>query len=212
MRIGRRGQVLKPTRPTVASRTSPASFGFAHAGAGKAADEKLFLTRRTAVTTTTRDIDVAKERLVDTLSSARDATRTAVRDDIAPAVVAAVGAAREASAPVYAEAASRATDAVKALRGSDAAQSVRSSGPGKAVEKAAAKALKRQARSKRRGKRLKLIAVLGGGVAAVAVVKRSKSGQPTTGAYPVPTDVKPTPTDRSADPTTPSVDRPTTGA
>ena len=134
-----------------------------------------------------------------------------MRDDIAPAVVAAVGAAREASAPVYAEAASRATDAVKALRGSDAAQTVRASAPAKAVEKAAAKALKRKREEDNRGKRLEVIAVLGGGVAAVAVVKPQQAGQPTTGAYPVPTDVKPAATDPSNDPTAPSVDTPTSG-
>jgi hypothetical protein len=80
----------------------------------------VVLTRRSSVSKT-RDIDVAKDRLVDSLSVARDATKTAVRDEIAPAVVAAVGAAREASGPMYAEAASRASDAVTALRGSDAA-------------------------------------------------------------------------------------------
>jgi acyl-CoA synthetase (AMP-forming)/AMP-acid ligase II len=180
---------------------------FTHAVAGNATDKSLFLTGRTVVTTS-RDIDVAKERLVDSLSTARDATRTAVRDDIAPAVVAAVGAAREAAAPVYAETASRATDAVKALRGSDAAQTVRSSSAGKAVEKAAAKALKRKVKSDNRGKRLKFLAIFGGGVAAFAVIKRRS--KPAASAYPVPTDVKPEPTGPSNP--TPTVESPTSGS
>jgi hypothetical protein len=135
-----------------------------------------------------------------------------VRDDIAPAVVAAVGAAREASAPVYAEAATRATDAVKALRGSDAAQSVRASAPAKAVEKAAAKALKRKTRSDNRAKRLKIGALIGAGVAAIAVLKRRNKATAT--AYPVPTDVTTSTAQSNGAPSndsTTSLDSPTSG-
>jgi hypothetical protein len=73
---------------------------------------------------TNRDNDAAKERLVESLSSARDTTMTSVREDIAPAVAAVVEAAIDASGPLYAEAASRAGDAVNAVRSSDTVNSV----------------------------------------------------------------------------------------
>jgi hypothetical protein len=161
------------------------------------------------VTSSTRDLDVAKDRLVDSLSTARDATITAVREDIAPAVAAAVGAAKEASGPVRAEAATRASDAVKALRGSEAAKVLRATGSeaAKAVrdsdltKKARKRAAKTQLRAMKaqqealkalqrkqsnRGRKLGVFAAVGAAaLAAVAVMKR-RSGQPDTSAYPTP--------------------------
>lgn len=114
--------------------------------------------------TTTRDIDAAKDRLVDSLSSARDVAVTAVRDDIAPAVAAAVEAARDASGPVYAEAASRAGDAVSALRGSDAVKAMRNNDTVKSLQ---AKAI-----GKRRRRWPIIAAVIGIGAAGAAMMKR----------------------------------------
>lgn len=115
----------------------------------------------------TRDIDAAKDRLVDSLSSARDVAVTAVRDDIAPAVAAAVEAAREASGPVYAEAASRAGDAMSALRGSDAAHAVRNSD--------AVKILQGKTRAKRRRWPIVAAFVAVGATAATIVKQRARS-------------------------------------
>lgn len=183
--------------------------------------------------TSTRDLDVAKDRLVDSLSVARDATRTAVVEDIAPAVVAAVGAAREASGPMYAEAASRASDAVSALRGSeaanrasdaakallatdaaaraaDAAKALRNSDAANAVRNSDTvnKALRRQKSTGR--KRWRIAAVVAAGVAIAAAAKRRRQGQSSQpAAYPTPTDagqsstLKPPVPDPSAD--TPTV-------
>jgi hypothetical protein len=110
--------------------------------------------------TTTRDIDAAKDRLVDSLSTARDVAVTTMRDDIAPAVAAAVEAARDASGPMYAEAASRAGDAVNALRGSDAV-----------------KAVQAKATGKHRRRRWPIVAaVVGIGAAATTIIKRRTSG------------------------------------
>jgi hypothetical protein len=131
--------------------------------------------------TTAADLDAAKDRLVDSLSSARDVTRAAVLNDIAPAVSAAVAATRDASAPVYAEAASRTADAVSALRGSDAAKAIRNSDTVKSL------------RNKRRPTRRRwplAAGLVGLGVAGAAVVKRR--GKPAPPSYPVPTDIKPT--------------------
>jgi hypothetical protein len=168
--------------------------------------------------TSSRDLDVAKDRLVDSLSVARDATRTAVKDDIAPAVVAAVGAAREASGPIAAEAASRASEAVTALRGSsteaakvlrqsDLAKRVGSSDIAKRVSNADVakavrnsdtvnKALRRNQRTGR--KRWTITAVLvAAGVIAGSLAKRRKqnaaTSYPPPNAYPTPT-----PTDSTA--------------
>lgn len=161
---------------------------------------------------TTIDLDSARDRLVDSLSSARDVTRTAVKEDIAPAVVAAVGAAREASGPAYAEAASRASDAVSALRGtsSDVAKNLRSSDLAKSIRSAdlsgrsadiaksirsadATKALlATDAAKKLRGRRAKrrrwpiAVAVVGGGAAVFAIVKSRRPTGPST--YVPPTD------------------------
>jgi hypothetical protein len=131
--------------------------------------------------TNTRDIDAAKERLVDSLSSARDIALTAVREDIAPAVAAAVEAARDASGPAYAEAASRAGDAMSALRGSDAVQSLRDSGSGgvKALRDSdTVQALAARA-SRPRAKRRRwpiMAALVAAGVAGAAVLKRRGDG------------------------------------
>jgi hypothetical protein len=139
---------------------------------------------------TTPDIDAAKDRLVDSLSSARDVTVTAVRDDIAPAVVAAVGAAREASGPIIAEAASRTGDAVNALRGSDAADALRSRGADAAkawrdsgVGSSVASSLGRTERRRR----WPVVAVVAGvGAAAVAFARQRRT---TAGAYSAPSAV-----------------------
>jgi hypothetical protein len=121
----------------------------------------------------TRDIDAAKDRLVDSLSSARDVAVTAVRDDIAPAVAAAVEAARDATGPIYAEAASRAGDAMTALRSSDVAQSVAS----------------KAGRKKRR--RWPIVAAVLGAGAAAATILKSRSKRPD--AIDI-TDTSPAPT------------------
>jgi hypothetical protein len=118
---------------------------------------------------TTRDIDVAKDRLVDSLTSARDVAVSAVRDDIAPAVAAAVDAALDASGPMYAEAASRAGDAVSALRGSDAAKAI--------SESSAAKAISGRRRTKRRRWPI-VAAIVAVGVGAAAIAKR-RAAEPT---------------------------------
>jgi hypothetical protein len=54
-----------------------------------------------------RDIDISKERLGDSMTTARDATAATLRDDVAPAVIAAVEAARELTRPAYEEAVTR---------------------------------------------------------------------------------------------------------
>jgi hypothetical protein len=72
----------------------------------------------------TAAIDNAKDRLTETLSSAKDVTVVAVRDDIIPAVAAVALAAKDAATPAYAEAQYRAGNAVSALKGSDAAQAL----------------------------------------------------------------------------------------
>lgn len=117
--------------------------------------------------TRTRERDAAKDRLVQAVGAAREATVSVVRDEIAPAVMAAVESAHEASGPMYAEAASRVGDAVDAIRGSDAVtdvmKTVRSSEP--------AKALGRRRQSKRRWPLL--ILAVAGGAAAFSVVKRT---------------------------------------
>jgi hypothetical protein len=184
--------------------------------------------------TSTRDLDVAKDRLVDSLSVARDATRTAVVEDIAPAVVAAVGAAREASGPMYAEAASRASDAVSALRGSEAAnrasdaakallatdaaaraaeaaKALRNSDAAKAVRNSDTvnKTLRRQKATGR--KRWTIAAVVAAGIAVVAAAKRrgrARSSQPPASAYPTPTDAAQSSTLKPPVPD-PSADTPT---
>jgi hypothetical protein len=153
--------------------------------------------------TTTVDLDAAKDRLVDSLSSAREVTKAAVRDEIAPAVAAAVGAAREASGPAYAEAASRASDAVSALRGSevvaratDAATTLRNSD--------AAKKFGRKKRS--RSKRVPVaVAIIGGGAAAFSVLKRRNAAPAPS--YQPPPSYSPRPAaedSRSTDPAVPT--------
>jgi hypothetical protein len=131
------------------------------------------------------DIESAKDRLVDALTAARDTAIAAVREDIAPAVAAAVGTAREASGPLYAEATSRAGDAASALRGSDAAKSLRKS--------KAAKALQRKRNS--RSKRIPIaLGIVGLGAAAFAVIKRRSATPPAPLFTPPPTDARPIPT------------------
>jgi len=119
--------------------------------------------------TRTRERDAAKDRLVEAVGAAREATVTAVRDEIVPAVMAAVESAQEASGPMYAEAASRAGDAVDALRGSDVVKDVM-----KTVRSSeAAKTLGRRRQSKRRWPLL--ILAVASGVAAFSVVKRKSA-------------------------------------
>jgi hypothetical protein len=120
------------------------------------------------------------------LSTARDTTRTAVKDDIAPAVVAALGAARDASAPLRAEAAARAGDAAKAVRSSDLAKNVRQSDLAKKAQRRAADLSGNRTRS--RGKKVGIIAgVVALGAAAYTVLKRgAKPTGPSTAAYPAP--------------------------
>jgi hypothetical protein len=166
---------------------------------------------------TSPDLDAAKDRLVDSLSSARDVTVTAVREDIAPAVVAAVGAAREASGPVIAEAASRTSDAAKAVRDNETvAKTLRKQGKavrkqGKAVRKQA-DALRHQGaarldRPAKRGKRLPfLLAALGAGGAAFSLAKRRKAAAATPAKH-YPAAV---PSDEAA--TAPVTDGDSTGA
>jgi hypothetical protein len=186
------------------------------------------------VVTSNLDLDVAKDRLVDSLSTAKDVTVTAVKADIAPAVVAAVGAAREASGPAYAEAASRASDAAKALRGSeaaarasdaaksllateagaratDAAKAVRGSDVAKSVMASGAvnKALRRDKHTGR--KRWTLVAACAAAGVAVATVTRRRRAQsgPAANAYPAPTDAQSSmPKPPVADP---AADTPTVG-
>lgn len=158
--------------------------------------------------TSSRDVDVAKDRLVDSLSVARDATRTAVKDDIAPAVVAAVGAAREASGPLAAEAASRASDAVSALRGtgseaakalrqSDVAAKIRKTDVAKAVRDSDAvnKALRRDRRTGRNRWTMTALLVAAGVVAGTLAKRRKQASTsyPPPNAYPTPA-----PTDSTA--------------
>lgn len=116
------------------------------------------IAEQEAIVTSTRDIDTAKDRLVDSLSSARDATRAAVRNDIAPAVASAVDAAREAAGPAYAEAANRAAEAVSAVRTSDAAKSLRKTSKAQAASlrktgKSQAKALRKAAKARTKAMR-----------------------------------------------------------
>jgi hypothetical protein len=66
--------------------------------------------------TTTHDIGNAKERIVDSLTTARDASAAAL-DEIVPAIATAFEAARDASGPLYAEATNRAGNAASALTG-----------------------------------------------------------------------------------------------
>jgi hypothetical protein len=149
--------------------TRPGAVGAAATGN---AERKRYCTRPPSDleddVTTTRDIDAAKDRLVDSLSIARDAAVTTMRDDIAPAVAAAVEAARDASGPMYAEAASRAGDAVNALRGSDAVKAVRNSDAVKTVQAKAG-------RTRRR--RWPIVAVvIGIGAAAATIIKQRTNG------------------------------------
>jgi hypothetical protein len=164
--------------------------------------------------TSNLDLDLAKDRLVDSLSTAREVTVTAVKEDIAPAVAAAVGAAREASGPAYAEATSRAADAVSALRGSDAAakasdaakallatdagaraadaaKALRDTDVAKAVlaSDAVNKALRRDKHSGRKRWTIAAFAATGVAVATVARRKRAQSN-PSAPAYPPPTDAE----------------------
>lgn len=191
---------------------------FTHRATGNGQAQSIFLTGGIPVTST-RDLDVAKDRLVDSLSVARDTTRAAVREDIAPAVAAAVGAAREASGPMYSEAASRASDAVSALRGSsseaanairksDVANKVLTSDLAKAVanndkvNKAVDKALRRERRKGR--KRWTVTAVLiAAGVAAGTLAKRRKQAPagsfPGGSNYPPPTATDSTPQSAAMD-------------
>jgi hypothetical protein len=116
---------------------------------------------------TNRDNDAAKERLVDSLSHARGVTAASVREDIAPAVAAVVEAAIDASAPLYAEAASRAGDAANALRASDAVNSVLNSDKVQLL-------VASKAESRRRRWPFLLVGV-GAGAAAFTIVKRRNS-------------------------------------
>lgn len=113
--------------------------------------------------TTNRDIDAAKDRLVESLNSARDVTITSVREDIGPAVAAAVEAALEASGPAYAEAASRAGGAVNAIRASDTVNAIRNSDTAQAV----------QEKARKHGRRWPIAAaIIGVGATAFTVAKR----------------------------------------
>jgi hypothetical protein len=120
--------------------------------------------------TATPDLDAATDRLVDSLTSARDVARSAIRDDIAPAIAAAVDAARDASGPVYAEATSRAGDAVSALRGSDAAKALGNTRAGKAIA---------DKTGHRRRRWPKVAAVIGLAAAAATVISRRIASRPT---------------------------------
>jgi hypothetical protein len=158
---------------------------------------------------TTHDIDAAKDRLVDSLSSARDVTVSAVREDIAPAVVAAVGAAREASGPIIAEAASRTGDAVNALRGSDAADALRSRGADAAkawrdsgVGTSVASSLG-QSKPRRRWPILAVVAGVGAGAVAFARQRRTTAGAYSAPAV-VPTKPATEPNSAASDSTPPT--------
>jgi hypothetical protein len=163
----------------------------------------------------TPDLDVAKERLADSLSTAREATRTAVKDDIAPAVAAAVTAAREASAPIRAEAASRAIEAAAAIRGSDLSK--KAARHGSDLSKKARKHAERLARRQQkpqRGKKIGIVAgVLAVGAGAWALIKRrSTPDAPLGAAYPGPPTEATRPTAAAtptAAPTTDAVPPPT---
>jgi hypothetical protein len=114
--------------------------------------------------TTTRDIDAAKDRIVDSLTTARDASAAAL-EEIVPAIASAVEAARDASGPLYAEAAHRASNAMSALRDSDAATSI--------SESRAASVLTRKSRPRRRWPIV--VAGLGVGAAVLTFAKRRQS-------------------------------------
>jgi hypothetical protein len=62
-------------------------------------------------------VETAVERFGPAVETAVDTARTRLRDDVAPAVVAAVETARETSAPARAEAKERAANALLALQG-----------------------------------------------------------------------------------------------
>jgi hypothetical protein len=115
---------------------------------------------------TNRDIDAAKDRLVESLSSARDVTVAAAREDIAPAVAAAVEATIDAAAPIYNEAASLATDAVNSLRDSGAVNSVLNSDTVQSL-------ITTKARRRRRWPFV--LAGLGTGTAVFVIIKRRTS-------------------------------------
>jgi hypothetical protein len=113
--------------------------------------------------TTSPDIDAAKDRLTDSLSNAREVTIAAVTEDIAPAVSAAVDAAREMSGPAYAEVASLASDVADAMLHSGPVEALRS-------------------RPKPRRRRWPFIAggLAIGATVATVVRRRAHRGAPTT--------------------------------
>jgi len=156
----------------------------------------------------TAELDAAKDRLAETLSTARDVTKTAVVEEIAPAVVAVVGAAREASGPLQAEAVNRAGDAITALRGSDAMAAVNdtlSSLGENVAEKLNGSMTADSAHHRRRWP--VVVTVVGASAAAFAVVRtRGRRAHSSNGSYPTPTPV-PTPANAEGQPTViPDVD------
>jgi hypothetical protein len=107
-----------------------------------------------------------KERLVESLTSARDVTKVAVRDDILPAVAAVALAAKDAAVPAYNEAHQRAGNAVIALKGSDAAAALL------AASAAGAEQVKRS-RLRLTKKRVFFLSMFGAGTTYIIMRKRN---------------------------------------
>jgi hypothetical protein len=148
----------------------------------------------------TTELDAAKDHLAETLTTARDVTKTAVVEEIAPAVVAVVGAAREASGPLQAEAANRAGGAITALRGSDAMAVVTDTLS--SIEQNVTDRLNSTDAPHHRRRWPIVVTVVGAGATAVAVVRmRGRRAHSGNGSYPTPTPV-PAPADVEAQPTT----------
>jgi hypothetical protein len=149
----------------------------------------------------TAELEAAKENLAETLSTARDVTKTAVVEEIAPAVVAVVGAAREASGPLQAEAATRAGDAIAALRGSDAMAAVNDTlaSIGENVADRLNASGSDAAHHRRRWPIV--VTVVGAGAATYAVIRtRSHRTHSGSGSYTTPTPM-PTSANAEAQPT-----------
>jgi hypothetical protein len=147
----------------------------------------------------TAELDAAKDHLAETLSTARDVTKTAVVEEIAPAVVAVVGAARDASGPLQAEAVSRAGDAITALRGSEAMATVNDTLA--SIGENVTERMNGNGSTHHRRRWPVVVTVLGAGAAAFAVIRtrghRMHSGH---GSFAPPTPM-PTPANAEAQPT-----------
>jgi hypothetical protein len=115
-------------------------------------------------------VDNVKEALSESLTSAKDVTVVAVRDDILPAVTAVALAAKDAAAPAYSEAHLRASNAVSALKGSDAAAVLIATGA------AGAGALRGKAKSSRRpSKKVVFVSLVGLGGATYGILRKRRA-------------------------------------